>query len=137
MSGNAAYAPRLTSCASDVQPGRMYLWTTRHDANGSTRTDDALLSIEERRRARRFHRLADHNQFVVAHSLLRLVLSCPGEWRFSRDRNGRPHIMAPALLPEVYFNLSHTAGFAACLISLTPEAAVDVERIAPDEQLVC
>jgi 4'-phosphopantetheinyl transferase len=102
---------------------------------------ESILSEEERNRALRFHRNVDRDQFVFAHAFVRLVLSwhfgvAPGEWRFGRDCNGRPLIMAPQILPTVHFSLSHTEGLAACLVTLTAEAAVDVEKVVGDQELV-
>lgn len=77
---------------------------------------------------------------MISRALVRLVLSNhfpipAGDWRFDRDGNGKPSIVAPAGFPPVRFSLSHTQGLVACLISLSAEAAVDVEKIEYNQDL--
>jgi len=130
-----------------LKPGQIYLWTLSTEGTPSPATAHCLhgiLSDSERDEARRFQRLADWQQFVVARALLRTALSRhflvpAGDWRFDRDENGKPFIVAPALYSPARFSVSHTQGLVACLITLSAEAAgVDVEKIEhkPDLPLV-
>jgi 4'-phosphopantetheinyl transferase len=94
-----------------------------------------ILSTDEQQKARRFRRAEDQRQFVASRALVRLALShyfpvSAADWSFIRDCNGKPLIAAPAMSPPVQFSLSHTEGLVACLVSLSAEAAVDVEKVA-------
>jgi len=123
--------------------GRIYLWTLlTDDASAAERVCrfDEVLSEDEKKEACRFRRATARHQFVAARVLLRLALSShfavpASAWRFERDCNRRPSIAAPALLAPVRFSVSHTEGLVACLITLSAEAAVDVEKLEHDEDL--
>jgi 4'-phosphopantetheinyl transferase len=133
--------PRATDSLRHIGPGQIYLWIAPQETSGLVSSHEAILSEEERNRALRFHRIVDQDQFVFAHAFVRLVLSwhfgvAPSEWRFGRDCNGRPLITAPQIRPTVHFSLSHTKGLTACLVTLTAAAAVDVEKVVGDQELV-
>ncbi len=92
--------------------------------------DEAELAQYERykvERARALH--------LAARALARSVLSLyapaidPREWRFRFNEHGRPEIDGPVGGPPLRFNLSHTDGLVACLVTLRLDAGVDVERI--------
>lgn len=92
-----------------------------------------LLSTEEQERSRRFHFDADRRQFVVAHALTRIMLSDsrpdvpPSAWQFEPGPHGKPEVAAPADATNLRFNLSHTCGLAACIVSTRIEVGIDVE----------
>jgi 4'-phosphopantetheinyl transferase len=141
MRKRSAYVTTRNQLIRHVRPGQMYLWITPEEANRLASGHEAILSAEERNRALRFHRIADQNRFIIAHAFVRLALSwhfgvAAAEWCFRRSRNGRPLITAPVILPRVQFSLSHTEGLTACLITLTAESAVDVEKVVGDRELV-
>ncbi len=120
------------------KPGQLFLWTVlTDDLDDATSLDRFLLilSADERNEAQRFRQSADRARFIIAHSLLRLALShhfqlSTDAWRFERDHNRKPILVAPEITPKVQFNISHTQGRVACLITLSSEAGVDVEEIA-------
>ena len=94
------------------------------------------VSAPERARAQRFHFDADRALYLAAHTLARNALSRyadvpPREWRFETNEYGRPAIAAGVTELPLQFNISHTAGLAACAISLAREVGVDVERRVP------
>ena len=94
----------------------------------------ASLSDAERARQQRFHSERDRQLFLVSHGMLRRVLSqyvdvAPPQWEFLPGAFGRPAISAPDNLPPLRFNLSHTPGLVACVISLESDCGVDVERL--------
>jgi 4'-phosphopantetheinyl transferase len=100
-----------------------------------------MLSAEERERAEKISSAAGRTEFVFAHALIRAVLSqyhpvAPGEWRFARSPLGKPFIRAPAAASPLRFNLSHTRGLAAGVVTLASAAGVDVERIEPHADLL-
>jgi 4'-phosphopantetheinyl transferase len=120
------------------------LWIAFEDEALDARSTSSLrnlLSAEEQTLADRFHRAHDRRRYVAAHALIRLALSnyfpvAPADWRFGRDRNNQPIIMAPEEFAAVRFSISHTRGLIACLVTRLCEAGVDSERVEPNEELV-
>ena len=110
------------------------IWLLRTDETTDPAVLDrcaSLLSEDERERHGRFQFDRDRHLFLVAHALKRTVLSKyadrdPRSWRFVKNEYGRPE---PADHSGLRFNLSHTKGLAACLVTRTADAGVDVERL--------
>jgi 4'-phosphopantetheinyl transferase len=95
----------------------------------------AILSPDEKLRAARFVFARHRQHYVLAHGLLRYALSdaapqiAPSEWSFRTDRYGRPFVAGPANPEQLYFNLSHTDGCVACVVSGYEAVGVDVECV--------
>lgn len=94
-----------------------------------------LLSAEEAAADRRFRVAPARRQHLAARALVRTTLSRyaeiePRSWRFRPGPQGRPEIVGPAAAPPLRFNLSHTRGLVACVVTLEVAAGVDVERPA-------
>lgn len=94
----------------------------------------ALLSEDELAREQRFRFAEDRQSYLMAHALVRHVLSqlcgvAPGELRFASGEHGRPELSAPQRTPRLRFNLSHTRGLVACGVALEHDVGVDVEHI--------
>ena len=95
------------------------------------------LSPAEKQRAEGFVFERHRRQYVFAHGLVRFALSSftpevrPSEWCFVAGRHGRPRVAAPATARAVHFNLSHTEGCVACVVSNCETVGVDVEKIEP------
>ena len=92
----------------------------------------SLLSADERERQQRFHFEKDRHSFLVSHALVRKVLSMyvdvdPVDWRFGTGEYGRPEITGPIDVPPLRFNLTHTAGLTACLVTLDVDCGIDAE----------
>lgn len=102
-----------------------------------------LLSNEEKRRCAAFHFDKHRIEFALSHAMLRLALSQyapvrPDKWEFLTGQWGKPEIITPALDPPLWFNLSHTDGFAVCVAGRVRHLGVDVEnmnRKAPHQEL--
>lgn len=91
----------------------------------------ALLSADERARHGRLHFARDRAAFLMAHALLRSLLSEqiggePASHRFEAGPHGKP-ALAPAV-PALDFNLSHTNGLVACALAWHAAVGVDVEH---------
>lgn len=105
----------------------------------------SILSAEENARQQRFHSTKDRHSYLVSHALVRKVLSMycdvtPEQWLFTFNQHGKPEI-SPEILaaldcPPIKFNLSHTAGLSACVVSLNDECGVDVENIQRKNKLL-
>lgn len=99
-----------------------------------------VLSPQEQYQANRFAFDKDRRSYVMAHWLVRKVLShyvpvAPDQWEFKRGLFGKPSISAPEQIPQLEFNLSHTVGMVACAITCAGAIGVDVERVRMREYL--
>ncbi|VAW82042.1 hypothetical protein MNBD_GAMMA13-918 [hydrothermal vent metagenome] len=91
------------------------------------------LSASELAQYRRFHFPADAHRYLVAHAMVRHVLSRyapvePAEWLFSTTTRGKPKIANPGLT-SLQFNLTHTHSLVACVISFDQECGIDAEHL--------
>ncbi len=94
----------------------------------------SVLSESELAQYQRFHFPQDRHRFLVSHALVRNVLSkyldiSPAEWMFYCTSHGRPEI-ANRDISALRFNLTHTAGLAACVVTLCDPCGIDAEQIA-------
>jgi 4'-phosphopantetheinyl transferase len=132
--------PAFTTAAATAGQleSEVHVWLARpDDAADLPRLAEriAILSADE---CERYHRLRfsrDRHLFLVAHALVRRVLSRyvpvePSAWQFTRNEYGRPEITGSALPVKLRFNLSHTDGLAACVVTLENDCGIDVETRA-------
>jgi len=112
------------------------LWYAAFEPEGGTAplaAYEAWLSDEERARRERFRFERDRVAFLAARALVRTVLSGyapvdPADWRFTPPP-GKPRIAHPHTTTPLHFNLAHTPGLVACVVSPAHERiGVDVER---------
>jgi 4'-phosphopantetheinyl transferase len=101
----------------------------------------ALLSPDELAHHDRLRFERDRCLYAVAHALVRRALSRyapvpPADWRFVADAHGCPTIAAPERASRITFNLSHTRGLCACIVTGAPAAGVDVEELRPNPDLL-
>lgn len=119
---------------SDNQLQReVHVWFARPELVTESARYCALLSAQEAARYRRFHFPDDAHRYLVAHALVRTVLSryadiAPSAWRFSHGEHGRPEISNPNV-PTLRFNLTHTTGLVGCVVTLDNDCGIDVETI--------
>ncbi|MBR0716861.1 4'-phosphopantetheinyl transferase superfamily protein [Bradyrhizobium liaoningense] len=116
----------------------LYVWLIEAIDSGPAREAcREVMSADERQRADRFVFERHRHQFIYAHGMLRLALSeaapdvAPSDWTFATGPHGRPFIAAPARPRALYFNLSHTEGCVACVVSGHEAVGVDVEELSP------
>jgi 4'-phosphopantetheinyl transferase len=91
-----------------------------------------LLDASEQARADRFHLATDRDSYVLAHALLRAMLSCmagiaAADLRFRTAKNGKPALDAAQSQPDLHFSLSHTRGLAACAVGRPYALGIDAE----------
>ncbi len=105
------------------------------DASGHLSKYAGIVSPAERERMQRFHFRLDSMAFLAAHGLAREALSQfepsvpPSLWEFRYTEKGRPEIAAPRVGPALRFNISHTRGLVACVVTLNADCGVDVETL--------
>ena len=93
----------------------------------------AILPECELQQEQRFRFPGGRERYRCTRALARTVLShyadCgPGEWVFTANNYGKPHIAEPAGLP-LRFNLSHSGRLVVCAVTSGAEVGVDVERM--------
>jgi 4'-phosphopantetheinyl transferase len=116
----------------------VHVWLTRPgDVTDADHLQEyqSLLSSAEQERYRRFRFDRDRHHYLVAHVLLRKVLSAyvdvdPSAWQFSQNQHGRPEISGPDIVPLLRFNLTHTNGLVACIVTLELDCGIDVEQLS-------
>jgi 4'-phosphopantetheinyl transferase len=93
------------------------------------------LSPQERDRHARFVFARDRRDFAAAHALLRQALSArehlpTPEWTFVVGRHGKPQL-AQHLADRTHlsFNLAHTDGLVACVVTHDADVGIDVESL--------
>ena len=121
----------------ELGPLQIHLWQypigdppdAQHLAQAMT-----ILSDAEKKRRAAFHREKHGAEYALSHAMLRLVLSQyalvgPEQWHFLTGEKGKPEIAGPALEPPLWFNLSHTDGFAVGVAGRVRQLGVDVENM--------
>ncbi len=92
------------------------------------------MTDDERVRYEGFRFERDRRLFLATRVLVRTVLShyapvTSADWRFATGAHGKPYVAHPRLTRPIHFNVSHTPGLVACVVSVVHEAVgVDVER---------
>lgn len=98
----------------------------------------AVLSSTEIERLNRFHFEKDQHSYLVSHALLRHALSKystidPSQWDFFYNSHGKPDLKINAdnksFDPEIKFNLTHTKGLCACVLTINRLCGIDAEYI--------
>lgn len=115
----------------------LHVWYCRPDLIEDTAKIlqyEADLSPNETERYRRFHNKQDRLNYLVAHTLLRRALSkyvavSPSQWQFSSSKLGKPKLAVEFSELDLFFNLTHTPGFCACIISMGRLCGIDAENI--------
>ena len=93
---------------------------------------ESILSTNEQLRAKRFHFPRHQRRFIMAHSVLRLILAryldtTPHSLNFTEGKYGKP---ALDNFPFLHFNLSHSGDMALLAIGTSAPLGVDVEYIS-------
>lgn len=93
---------------------------------------ESLMTKEEVSQMARFYYAGHRHQYLVTRALVRTSLSeyhqvDPAEWRFEKNRYGKPRISHPGIDPTVSFNLSHSRGLIVCGVVRNCDIGVDVE----------
>lgn len=91
--------------------------------------EQGCLSDDEWKRGQRFHRNADRWEYLGARRALRILLAGhlgvrEDQLRFLKRENGKPYLESGYL----FFNVSHSRGWAAIAISREGEVGVDLEE---------
>ena len=115
----------------------LHVWTAAPaDFAGSAVATDyhSILSDGEKTQYLRFHFDKDRYHYLIAHLLVRYVLSQyvsirPEAWCFSKGAKGKPAIDPACCTLPLQFNLTHTDGLVACAVSWENAVGLDAENI--------
>ncbi len=110
---------------------RVDVWLCRDEKVSSHQME--WLDAEELTRFNRFRADSDRRLFAVAHVFLRQTLSRSGPWqprdgRVVRGEFSRPELAPPFDAGGLRFNLSHTRGLVAVVITRNLDCGIDVEK---------
>ncbi len=114
-----------------------HIWYLDPDApieGGDAAALHATLSAREQAQYRRFHSPCHAQRYLLSHAMLRQVLSHyvatpPAELAFRRGPHGKPGL-APVGTAPLEFNLTHTVGLAACVVTRGRACGIDAEQLA-------
>lgn len=130
MSEKSMKSELLDSLKNEVHVWSCFPDSIRHEATLSAYR--SVLSAEELQHYFRFNHEEDRHNYLVSHALLRNVLSNYVDieascWQFSSGEHGKPYLVRTAGAPGLNFNLTHTRGLSACVISLDRSVGIDGE----------
>ena len=122
-----------------LQSDQAHVWYAYSDEMLSLGYEDecrSYLSPDEIDRGERFHNINDMRLYLFAHAFLRVSLSryCsvkPEEWIFGKGEYGRPYI-SDQFGVDLQFNLTHTNGLVACVITNGNKCGIDAENTLRD-----
>ncbi len=131
MSENPVKSELLGSLENEVHVWSCFPDSIRHEETLSAYR--SVLSAEELQHYFRFNHDEDRHNYLVSHALLRNVLSKYVDieascWQFSSGEHGKPELVRSACIPDLTFNLTHTRGLSACVISLERSVGIDAEH---------
>ena len=107
---------------------------TSHLSGDIIRLAVEQLSTDERARHDRIMVEADRRECAVAHALLRQCLSAvgdraPHEWKFKLGHHGKPMLEQKPGRAPLSFNLTHTRGLVACVVTRNADVGIDAETL--------
>lgn len=111
----------------------VHFWQARFSAMERHYRDfSRIIDPAEQAEAARFRKPADSRTYVLSHGMLRSILGAysgqsPQSLRFTRDRNGRLHLVAKEGY-QLGFSLSHSEEMAGIGVSKTAGIGLDVVR---------
>ncbi|MDF3079318.1 MAG: hypothetical protein K0S09_3207 [Sphingobacteriaceae bacterium] len=114
----------------------VYICRTGKLTNSQQENLLAFLSEAERQKAFKFKDRTSAELYLQSHAFKRILLAKelqqpPQSLLFEENAFGKPFLTG--LSEKTYFNLAHTPGMAALIISDQPLTGVDVERIRPQD----
>ena len=115
----------------------VHVWRAWLDCPASLSMLATLLSGSEIARANRFHFSRDRDRFIIAHSVLRLLLGQylredPKKLRFITNEFRKPFLAWKKTGEPLCFNLSHSGAVALFAFVRGRNVGIDVEHIRPD-----
>jgi 4'-phosphopantetheinyl transferase len=118
---------------SELGPKELHVWTLE-DASKPGRCWQ-LLSPDERKRAVRFHKQCDADQFVIRRAALRQILGGylhvpPETVKLAYNAHGKPFLNDADALGTLEFNVSHSGSVALIAVTRDHPIGIDIELIS-------
>ena len=123
-----------TSASPAAFAGGVHIWLINIPASaGAALALDALLTIEEHRRAAAYHRPRDRERFIVSRVALRQLLGRltgrqPASITFQIGSNKKPSVYHSG--QELHFNVSHSKDLVVIAVA-DKQVGIDIEAINP------
>ena len=127
---------------SSILENEVHIWFCRPETIKDEEklvTYRSVLSTQEIQQHDRFHFDKDKHSYLVSHALLRYALSKystveASQWQFSCNSHGKPELKQHTAdldidAPAIKFNLTHTEGLCACVVTLHRACGIDAENI--------
>lgn len=100
-----------------------------------------LLSKAEQEAAQRILIASEKTLFIRSKAFLRTLLHArthvpPNQWCFGSNAFGRPFVESPPAYRHLHFNVSHTLGLTACVISEIAQIGIDVENVTQERDFL-
>ena len=123
----------LSLSENEVHVWRASLQVSDHEYSMMQR----VLPDNEHAHALRFAFEMDRRRWVVAHGVLRRLLSRyllvePGDIQFSSNPYGKPAVSSPPGGERLHFNMAHSADLALYAFSYNQQIGIDVEYVRQD-----
>ncbi|MGI9057263.1 MAG: 4'-phosphopantetheinyl transferase family protein [Ktedonobacteraceae bacterium] len=121
------------SLDAKLSENTVHVWRAAlHTPASVVRYYQRYLIEEEITRAGRFHFEKDRNHFIVAHSILRILIGRylniePRQLRFCLNAYGKPSLESSLHVPPLSFNISHAHDLALYAFTYVRQVGVDVE----------
>lgn len=92
------------------------------------------LSMDEKIRADRFFSIHHKVDYIIARSMLRLLLgkylnTCPEMLHFEYNDHGKPHLTTELYTHNLHFNLAHSNNLVLYIFAKNIKVGIDVEKI--------
>jgi 4'-phosphopantetheinyl transferase len=92
------------------------------------------LAPDERAAYARFKMPKLRHVYLASRALCRAALSRqtgvdPQNWKFTKNRHGKPRIAEPVRFRSLKFNITHTDGLIACVVFNAGEVGIDLENV--------
>ncbi|MDT8387891.1 MAG: 4'-phosphopantetheinyl transferase superfamily protein [Thiogranum sp.] len=137
MTEDSASPPEMLHTSLKRLQREIHVWFVKPPAITNRLVLDRCRSVlcpDELARYQRFYFEEDRHGYLISHALVRYVLSRyfdipPKDWIFSRSKDGKPEVTSPEAR-MVRFNLTHTDGLAACIVTLSDDCGIDAEIIS-------
>lgn len=129
----------------DCLPNEIHLWFAYNEDikdAGLLSQYHLLLNEEECMQYKRFHFDRDRHQYLVTRAMVRSVLSlyadniAPNEWRFIKNRYGKPSINNEALKVPLNFNISIQNQLIVMAVTSGGDLGIDAEYLLRKGQLL-
>ena len=113
----------------------VHLWRiTLDDLGSQAQKLFQKLSMDEKRKAERFHFERDRKRYIIGRGVLREIASGylganSGQFQFHTGTYGKPALSGMYSSKTLHFNVAHSGGLALFAFALDREVGVDIEYI--------